>query len=158
MEQLSTKSERARYAAVKPNTLYKRLGLVNAHQSVGCFVRPSRGNVSRVQKNARVGPSVSGFVSDGATFYQVRERGTLLSSQTRSTNGSSECELSLRGPETLKSASEIFQRVRRVPCTARVDLRANAPNVTEAELDRSRSNKTHAANGSTDACVDEQAG
>ena len=50
--------------------------------------RPSRGNVSRVQKNARVSPSVFGLVSDGAIFYQVRERGTLLSSRTRSTNGS----------------------------------------------------------------------
>ena len=27
-------------AALKPTTLYKRLGLVNAHQSVGCFVLP----------------------------------------------------------------------------------------------------------------------
>ena len=35
----------------------------------------------------------------------------------------------------LKSASEIFQRTRRVPRTARVDLRASAPDVTEAELD-----------------------
>ena len=33
-------SPRVRYAALKPNTLYKRLGLVNAHQSVGCFVLP----------------------------------------------------------------------------------------------------------------------
>ena len=30
-----------------------------------------------------------------------------------------------------------------VPCTVRVDLRANSPDVTEAELDRSRSNTVH---------------
>ena len=59
----------------------------------------------------------------------------------------------------LKSASEIFQRTRRVPRTARVDLRANAPDVTEAELDERSHRKAtiHCRKRLNDGRIDEQA-
>ena len=59
----------------------------------------------------------------------------------------------------LKSASEIFQRTRRVPRTARVDLRASAPDVTEAELDERSHRKAtiHCRKRLNDGRIDEQA-
>ena len=45
------------------------------------LVRPLRGNAIRAQKNARDSPSVLG-VSDGAIFYQVREKGALPTAAT----------------------------------------------------------------------------
>ena len=109
---------------------------------------PLRGNASRTQKMHRVRVC---WVGD-EHFTSTKSESEVRCCQAKHappTNGSRVWTWCTAPPDTvLKSASEIFQRTRRVPRTARVDLRANAPDVTEAELDE-RSHRKATIHGST---------